>query len=293
MNVPRYSIGDLEKLTGIKAHTIRIWEKRYGIISPGRTGTNIRFYCLDDLQRLLNITFLNKHGFKISLISGMNDSQILSEVARICEIPGAEDGYMSDLLKATNDLDEDRFERILNGSILKLSFEQSYEQVVFPLLDKISLLWQIGKISACQERFVNNLIRHKLVVAIDGMVGLNQSSSEHFLLYLPSGQYDEINLLYTNYLLRKVGHQVIYLGPSIPVEHLRSLANRQIIDHIVVSITQEYTEKELTSYAEKLVDIFPGKRIFMVSIGHIYTCILPAEILKISSYQDLAQAIAV
>jgi len=293
MNIARYSISDLEKLTGIKAHTIRIWEKRYGIISPERTNTNIRFYSVIDLQRLLNITFLNKHGFKISLISGMSNSEVQSEVARICEMPGAEDGYLSDLLIATNDLDEDRFEKILNGSILKLSFEQSFQQVIFPLLEKINLLWQIGKISACQERFVNNLIRHKLVVAIDGMIGHNHSTKKHFLLYLPAGQYDEINLLYANYLLRKVGHQVIYLGPSIPIEHLRSLSNRQIIDNIVVSINQGYTDKELTSYFEKLAAIFPGKRIYLVSIGSDSHVVLPVEILKITSYQALAQVIAV
>lgn len=292
MNIARYSISDLEKLTGIKAHTIRIWEKRYGIISPERTDTNIRFYNMADLQRLLNITYLNKHGFKISLISGMSDAEVQAEVARICEMPGAEEGYLSDLLSATNDLDEDRFEKILNSSILKLSFEQSFQQVVFPLLEKITLLWQIGKISACQERFVNNLIRHKLVVAIDGMVGHNQSTNQHFLLFLPSGQYDEINLLYSNYLLRKVGHQVIYLGPSIPIEHLRSLSSRQTIDHILVSIAG-YTDKELVSYAEKLIAIFPGKEIYFILIGSDFQGVLPGAITRISSYQTLSEAIAV
>lgn len=291
MNIAKYSISDLEKLTGIKAHTIRIWEKRYSIISPERTGTNIRYYNINDLQRLLNITFLNRHGFKISLISGMTESEVQAEVAKICDVPGAEEGYLSDLIKATDDLDEDRFEKILNGSILKLGFEQSFQQVVFPFLDKINLLWQIGKISACQERFVNNLIRHKLVVAIDGMVGHNHSSFKHFLLYLPSGQYDEINLLYTNYLLRKVGHQVIYLGPSIPIEHLRSLSNREIIDHIVTSVNQGFTEKELTAYGDKLAVIFPGKRIYMVSIGYDLPSELPEEILRITSFKALAQAI--
>lgn len=293
MNIARYSISDLEKLTGIKAHTIRIWEKRYNIISPERTDTNIRYYSVNDLQRLMNISFLNKHGFKISLISGMSDTDVQSEVAKICEQPGTEEGHLSDLLKATNDLDEDRFEKILNGSILKLSFEQSFQQVVFPFLEKINLLWQIGKISACQERFVNNLIRHKLVVAIDGMVGHNQSTNEHFLLYLPSGQYDEVNLLYANYLLRKVGHQVIYLGPSIPIEHLRFLSNRQIIDHVVVSINQGYTEKELASYVLKLSGIFPGRKIYLISIGIDFQIVLPADMVKITSYQELSQAISV
>ncbi|MFA6125896.1 MAG: MerR family transcriptional regulator [Bacteroidales bacterium] len=292
MNVAKYSISDLEKLTGIKAHTIRIWEKRYSIISPERTDTNIRYYSVTDLQRLLNISFLNRHGFKISHISEMSDMDITDEVGRICEIPGAEDGSMSELLKATNELDEDRFERLLNGTILKLGFEQTFQLVVFPLLEKIDLLWQIGKISACQERFVNNLIKHKLVVAIDGMVGHNQSTNEHFLLFLPLGLYDEINLLYANYLLRKVGHQVIYLGPSIPVENLRSLSNREIIDSIVVSVNQGFTERELASYGQKLAGIFPGKRVFLVSIGFDSHVELPPEIVKISDFQSFAKSIS-
>ncbi len=289
MNIARYSISDLEKLTGIKAHTIRIWEKRYGVIVPDRTDTNIRYYSADDLQRLLNITFLNKNGFKISQISEMSPSVIQQEVSRICELPGADEGYLSDLLKATNDLDEDRFERNLNGSILKLGFELSFLQLVFPLLEKINLLWQIGKISACQERFANNLIRNKLVVAIDGMAGHTQATTEHFLLYLPSGHYHEIDLLYANYLLRKAGHQVIYLGPSIPLEHLRSLADRQIIDHIVVAINQGFTEKELASYAEKLILVFPEKKIYLVSIDLDFNVVLPDPIQKISSYLALSQ----
>jgi MerR family transcriptional regulator, light-induced transcriptional regulator len=293
MNIERYSISDLEKLTGIKAHTIRIWEKRYGIIKPERTDTNIRFYSVEDLQRLLNISFLNKHGFKISLISEMCNTEVQKEVARICEIPGADDGYLSDMLKATNDLDEDRFEKNLNGSILKLGFEQTFQQVLFPLLEKITLLWRIGKINACQERFVNNLVRNKLVVAIDGMVGHNQNTNQHFLLYQPSGHYDEINLLYANFLLRKAGHQVIYLGPSIPMEHLKSLSNRQIIDQVVVAINQGYTEKELASYMEKLISIFPDKIVYLISIGIDFQIVLPNQVLKISSYQTLSEAIVV
>ncbi len=290
MNIARYSISDLEKLTGIKAHTIRIWEKRYGVIIPDRTDTNIRFYDADDLQRLMNISFLNKNGYKISQISGLNPVEIQDEVARICELPGADEGYLADLLKATNDLDEDRFERNLNGSVLKLGFDLAFQQLVFPFLEKINLLWQIGKINACQERFVNNLVKHKLVVAIDGMGGNVQLSALHFLLYLPSGHYDEINLLYANYLLRKAGHQVIYLGPSIPLEHLQSLSNRQIIDSILVTINHGFTEKEIASYTEKLVAVFPQKKIYLVCIGLDSHATLPFQIQKIPSYLALSQA---
>jgi DNA-binding transcriptional MerR regulator len=287
MNVQRYSISDLEKLTGIKAHTIRIWEKRYSIISPERTDTNIRFYSVRDLQRLLNISFLNRHGYKISLISGMSDAEIETEVSRMSEKPGADDGYITDLIAAVNDLDEDRFERILNASILKLGFEASFHEVVFPLMEKVALMWQIGKINACQERFVNNLIRHKLVVAIDGLVGQNESTGKTYLLYLPSGHYDEINLLFANYLLRKTGNHVIYLGPSIPLDHLRSLSNREMIHHIVVSINPGYTEKELDQYLHQLALVFPSARITVICLSFDYQLPLNKGVEIISSYKTL------
>lgn len=291
MNRIRYSISDLEKLTGIKAHTIRIWEKRYHIISPERTETNIRYYSVNDLQRLMNISFLNRNGYKISQISEMSDSQVQSEVARICEKPGTEEGYLTELLKATQELDEEKFERIINGAILKLGFDAMFRQVVFPLLEKINLLWQIGKISSCQERFAHNLIRHKLVVAIDGMVGSSQSTNQHYLLYLPSGQYDEIVLLYTNYLLRKSGHQVIYLGPSIPLDHLRFLTNRHIIDNIVVSINNGYSGKELDTYASNLTAIFPKKKIYIILQGFDIHHQFSPDIVRIDSYLDISQRI--
>jgi len=292
MKIVKYSISDLEKLTGVKAHTIRIWEKRYNIIVPERTDTNIRFYGEDDLQRLLNIAFLNKHGVKISLISGMNDDDIQSEVVRLSGNPGSEEGCLSELIKAITELDEDRFERGLNASILKSGFEQSFQLVVFPLIEKINLLWQIGKISSCQERFASNLIRLKLIVAIDGMTGNNETSGEYYLLYLPAGVYDEISLLFANYLLKKAGNHVIYLGPSIPIEHLKALPENQAVDHVVVSITQNYTEQELIAYADKLTEIFAEKIIYMILIGLDLKIDLPVNIVKITSYQELASALS-
>jgi len=291
MNVQHYSISDLEKLTGIKAHTIRIWEKRYGIISPERTDTNIRFYSVRDLQRLLNISFLNRHGFKISQISEMSDAQIEGEVSKMSEQPGADEGYINDLIAAVNDLDEDRFEIILNASILKLGFEASFLEVVFPLMEKVALMWQIGKINACQERFVNNLIRHKLVVAIDGLVGQNDFSGKTYLLYLPSGHYDEINLLFANYLLRKAGHHVIYLGPSIPLDHLRSFSNREKIQHIVVSINPGYTEKELEQYLKQLASVFPSGKITVISLAFEYQIPLSKGVEVINSSKSLEQIV--
>lgn len=264
MNPAKYSISDLEKLTGVKAPTIRIWEKRYHIIQPERTDTNIRFYSAHDLRRLMNITFLNKHGFRISAISNMTDNEIEDVVARLTQQPGADDGFLSDLVQSAIDLDEDRFDKIINASILKLGFENAFITIVFPLLEKVNILWQINKLSACQERFASNLVRHKLVVAIDGLFGHSASEPLEYLLYLPSGRYDEISLLYASYLVRKQGHHVIYLGPSIPLDHLRSLNNREKINRVVTNLSNGFTDKELLQYTLQVQKVFPSQKLFLI-----------------------------
>ncbi|MFH0761685.1 MAG: MerR family transcriptional regulator [Bacteroidota bacterium] len=283
----KYSISDLEKLTGIKAPTIRIWEKRYRIITPERTETNIRFYSEHQLQRLLTISLLNRHGWKISLIADMTDEQIQSEVSKISDSPGGDECFLPDLIQAFSDLDEDRFERILNSSILKLGFEQAFNHVVFPLLEKVNLMWQIGKINACQERFTHNLIRQKLVVASDGLAGQTTGTGSHYLLYLPAGNYDEILLLYANYLLRKRGHQIIYLGPSIPLDHLRSFSDQDQIDHVVVSINIPFTDKELQLYTDQLNQIFPTSEILVICMLMNNIPDLNKKIAVINSYSVL------
>lgn len=289
MNPQKYSISDLEKLTGIKAPTIRIWEKRYGLITPERTDTNIRFYSELQLQRLLNVSLLNRHGIKISRIAGMTDDQVKAEVTRISESPGGDDGFLPDLIGAFSDLDEDRFERILNSSILKLGFEEAFLHVVFPLVEKVNLMWQIGKISACQERFTHNLIRQKLVVVTDGLAGQVSNTGNHYLLYLPAGHYDEILLLFANYVLRKRGHQIVYLGPSIPLDHLRSFPNRELIDHLVVALNLPFTDKDLHRYTDELMQIFPtGKLTFIcMSMNEMHE--LNNKVTVINSYSPLAE----
>jgi DNA-binding transcriptional MerR regulator len=264
MKSKRYSITDLERLTGVKAPTIRMWEKRYGIISPERTDSNIRFYSVNDLQRLLNIVFLNRHGFKISVISEMTEEDIGREVLKLTENPEGDEGMLPAMIKAALELDEETFERLLNASILKSGFEKSFNHLVFPLLEKIRLLWQINKVSACQERFVKNLIRHKLVVAIDGLGGHSNPNPNHYLLFLPNGQFDEITLLYANYLLRKNGHHVVYLGPSIPLDHLRSIKTIHVMDAIVVHTESGFSHKELSEYIDSLLHLFPNQQVLML-----------------------------
>jgi len=275
MNAPRYNISDLEKLSGIKAHTIRIWEKRYGIINPERTQTNIRYYTDEDLQKLLNISILNKNGLKISHISQMSTPELEQALSRLSDKHGGDDVLINNLLQAALDLHEEQVEKLLNTSILKLGFENAFIQVVFPFLEKVTLMWQLGKVNACQERFVNNLIRHKMVVAIDGLVGQNGNLSRNFLLFLPAGEFNELPLLFINYLLRKRGCQVVYLGPDIPLDHLRKLKGKEQYEGIVVAFNHHPKEKELIEYLSYLKNEFSTQSLLLYFHKQVPDCQLP------------------
>jgi len=264
MNPVKYTIRDLERITGIKAHTIRMWEKRYGIISPDRTSTNIRSYSDHHLQKLLNISILNRNGFKISQISGLTESEIIDEVTRISDSPEGMDANINTMIMAAIDLHEEQFEKTLNSSILKLGFESTFCEFVFPLLDKIGVFWQIGRINNCQERFITNLIRQKLLVAIDGLVGQTIPKPRNFLLFLPAGHYKEIGLLFSNYLIRKSGHNLVYLGPSVPLDHLKRMGDESKFTDLVINISVPQDDNDLANYLKELIGIFPSQKIHLI-----------------------------
>jgi DNA-binding transcriptional MerR regulator len=267
MNPVKYSIRDLERLSGIKAHTIRIWEKRYGIIQPERTSTNIRYYSDSNLQKLLNISLLNKNGYKISHISEMTDDEILTEVEKLSEDDTMVDSDMNTLILAAIEMDEEEVEKTINSSILKIGFERTFCDLIFPLFLKVNILWQIGRISACQERFLSNMVRQKLLVAIDGLLGQTLPEHQHFLMFMPSGEFNEIGLLFANYLVRKQGHEVTYLGPSITLEHLGGLNKKDKYDDVLLNITLPNSEEDHHKYVKSLLAIFPGKTIHIILSG--------------------------
>ena len=266
MNAVKYSIRDLERITGIRAHTIRMWEKRYGIIIPERTKTNIRYYSDSNLHKLLNISILNKNGFKISHISELSDSEIISEVANISDSDGQLDVDINEMIMAAADLQEDQFEKTLNSSILKLGFEKTFCDLIFPLFEKMAVFCQIGRINNCQERFIVNLVRQKLLVAIDGLVGQSNPNPRNYLLFQPSGEHNETGLLFANYLIRKSGHQVVYLGSSVPIEHLQRLVETgdSKFHEILLNLTLPQSENDLISYRDMLRELFPTHKIHMV-----------------------------
>ena len=177
-----YSIKDLEKLCGIKAHTIRIWEQRYGLIKPKRTKTNIRYYMDADLKLLLNIALLNRNGTKISKIASMSEMEIAEKVATISEIDFEGGAQLDALTLSMIEMDEVKFDRILTTNIRQLGFEKTMLEVIYPFLDKLSLLWLTGSINPAQENFISNLIRQKIIVAIDNESFSVKRNNNKFLI---------------------------------------------------------------------------------------------------------------
>ncbi|MGE0636270.1 MAG: MerR family transcriptional regulator [Bacteroidia bacterium] len=232
-----YSIKDLEKLSGVKAHTIRIWEKRFNIIQPSRTETNFRYYNDEQLKKLLNISLLNNYGYKISKIANLCESEICKEVEKVASGNKSYDAQIEQLVVAMIEMDEEKFEQHLTNQILKDGFEDAMLQVVYPFFQKVGLLWQTGNVTPAQEHLISNLIRRKMIVAIDGLSSNIRENSKTFLLFLPEGEMHEIGLLFTKYIIKKHGHKVIYLGQSMPIKYLSDVLKTRNPDYLVTYIT--------------------------------------------------------
>jgi DNA-binding transcriptional MerR regulator len=258
-----YSIRDLERLTGIKAHTIRIWEKRYGLIDPERTSTNIRAYCDSDLKKLLNISILNKNGFKISKIAQLSTNEIADNINKLTEHSSDSESLIENLTITMIDLNESRFEKILSRAIIQLGFEDTVIRILNPFLIRIGIMWQTGSINPAQEHFVSYLIRQKMLVAIDSQITDNHPGAKTFVLFLPEGEMHEMSLLFASYLIRKRGHKVIYLGQSIPLNDLIEIGKKCQPDYFLASFITTMADCDVFNYLINLSGKFPGKTIYV------------------------------
>ncbi len=216
-----FSIKDLENLSGIKAHTIRIWEKRYQLLSPNRTDTNIRSYNLASLQKLLNISYLNNSGLKISKIAQLKDTEIPIKVREIASRSKVEDHAINALKMAMINFDQALFYNTYNNLLETKSFNDIFYSVFLPLLDEIGLLWQTNTITPAHEHFLSIHIKQKILLNIERLQILEpRPDSKTFVLFLPENEIHDIGLLFINYNLRSKGYHTIFLGESVPMDSL-------------------------------------------------------------------------
>ena len=259
----KYSIKDLEHISGIKAHTLRIWEQRYNFINPKRTDTNIRYYNGEDLKLILNISLLKSNGMKISKIAKMAPDEIAEEVARQTAIEFHYPEQIQSLTLAMLNLDDERFEKIMSTSILQLGFEKAMLLIIYPFLAKIGLLWQTGAANPGHEHFITNLIRQKLMVAIDGQLASRDFNSLKFLLFLPEEEMHELGLLFANYLIRARNHKVVYLGQNLPFADLEMVYSAHQPDFLVTIITNGLEVKDIEAYLHSLGSTFSESKILI------------------------------
>jgi len=260
-----YSIKDLEKLSGIKAHTIRIWEKRYSLIDPHRTNTNIRYYTDNELKKILNVAMLNRHGIKISNIAKLNDLELKEEIIRVSGDSLSSDTIVDSLVMAMIDFDEYKLESLIEKSIRKKGLKTTVTDILYPFIAKVGILWQSGDVYPAQEHFVSFIVRQKIIAATEALPNTFNPDGKKFLMLLPEGEWHEIGLLIAQNLIREAGHEVIYLGQSVPYSDVLDIGSTKKFDAIVVSSTTSLPDFDLLVYLKDLGGAFPDKKILFMS----------------------------
>ena len=257
-----YSIKDVENLSGIKAHTLRIWEQRYDILKPKRTETNIRYYDDLDLKLILNISVLNKHGHKISKIAQMTEEELRKEVVSLSEKTHDASDKIHALTLCMMDLDEGKFEYLLSQSIKQVGFENTMLKVIFPFLNKVGVFWLAGSVNPAQEHFITHLIRQKIIAAIDSLKP-NYTEGKKYMLFLPEGEWHEISLLFANYLLRSRKQRTSYLGQTLPLKDLEEAYRLYSPDFLFSIITSTPSFHYVQNYINELSRNFPNTKVLL------------------------------
>lgn len=252
-----FSIKDLENLSGIKAHTIRIWEKRYNVLEPMRTETNIRLYDLQSLQKLLNITLLHNHGYKISKISKFPNEKIPVLVREIISEKSVKNHAINAFKMAMMNFDQNLFFNTYNNLLAEKSFRDVFYEVFIPLLNEIGLLWQTDTITPAHEHFISYLIKLKLLTNTEKIQSLevikqNTLHDTTFVLYLPINEIHELGLMYLNYEFILNGYKTIFLGESVPVDSLKDILKYFDKITFVSYITVQPSKDEINNYIEQV-----------------------------------------
>ncbi|MBK9734874.1 MAG: MerR family transcriptional regulator [Saprospiraceae bacterium] len=283
-----YSIKDLECLSGVKAHTLRIWEKRYGIIQPNRTDTNIRYYEDNDLQKILNITLLNRKGFKISKIATMSMEEICQKVGELTEVGSVFEDQLDSLMMSMFELDEVKFNLILEHQIHSKGFELTISNIVYPLLEKLSVMWIAGSIKSVHENFVINIIRRKIIVEIDRISNKDDPNQNlRCIVYLPENETHELSLLFLHYILVSYNAKVINLGIGVSLVDVLEVKNIFMAKYIF-TIFNDSSETPLQAYINELAKNAKDTKILISGFQTATQKLeLPQNVRILNSIQDV------
>ena len=288
----QFSISDLEQLSGIKAHTIRMWEQRYSLLRPVRTPTNIRTYSDDDLRRLLNVTTLCARGQRISKVAQLSDAEI-SEAVLACSADAYDyNQQVNGLLAAMLGFDEPRLAQLLNSATKQLGFEAMMLSVAYPLLQRIGLMWLAGTVNIAQEHMLAHLLRQKILAATDALPAVGPTA-RRWVLFLPSEELHELALLFMNYVLRIRGHHTLYLGQNMPIEGLAEINDSYAPHALVAVLTAQPDRNRVADYARDVQALFPGKLLVLYgSLARQEGLALPANCVAPARMTDFLDVVA-
>ena len=292
-----FSIRDLENLSGIKAHTIRIWEKRYNLLSPERTDTNIRIYSLASLQKLLNIILLYNNGYKISKIAKIPEAELPSVVREIIAKNSMKSHAINAFKLSMINFDLSLFQNTYNSLLSSRSFRDIFWDVFMPLLNELGLLWQTDTISPAHEHFITNLIKQKIYTSTEKLQIIEPTRKDKvFVLYLPDNEIHEIGLLFLNYEIVLKGYKTIYLGQTMPIESLVDLQkfydNLYFLSYFTVEPTKDKVDRYIEEFRQT-INLNGDSKLWIMGrqTEHISSKLLSDDIRVFNSIEELSEAL--
>ena len=293
-----FSIKNLEHLSGIKAHTIRIWEKRYNLFEPERTDTNIRLYNLENLQKLLNVTLLNNNGYKISKIASLSQQEINENVHKLTINKNADDWSLGLLKLAMINFDQRLFTKTFNDLLEQFSFSEIFKNVFVPLMNELGVLWQTNSISPSHEHFITSLVKQKIhAMCEDLQQKYTRRTDRRFVLFLPDNEIHELGLLYLQYEVLNNGFQCVFLGQSVPIESLSNLIDIgepiTFISYFTIEPAQDKIESYLNTFNSEIIENIDSELWVLGYQVKFMSDEMPDKIRKFKSIDDVIYALNV
>ncbi len=288
----QYKLSDLERLSGIKCDTIRIWEKRYGLLKPLRTNTNRKWYTDDDLKKIINISILHKSGYKISKIASMTAKALEMRASEVAAGATGKEIITDSLVRAMSEFNEADVNAILLKSVVNRGFERTISSVVFPFLSRVGVMWHTGSADVSFEHFISGIIRRKLMSAYDSLSPVKSPAGKKVLMFLPENEYHDLSLLYYAYIVRSRGHDVLYLGQSTPLPAVDTAVKSWNPDFVITGALSGLSVGDYEEFVTGLKRIFPaGSILFAGSLADFIHNKKIAGIHPIVSEKDLSRLI--
>lgn len=293
-----FSIKNLEHLSGIKAHTIRIWEKRYNLFEPQRTDTNIRMYDLENLQKLLNVTLLYNNGLKISKIAKLSQQEVTERVHGLTINKSADEWSVGLFKLAMINFDQRLFTKTFNDLLEQFSFTEIFKNVFVPLMNELGILWQTNSISPSHEHFITSLIKQKVHAMCEELQQKESFRSDRrFVLFLPDNEIHELGLLYLQYEVLNNGFQCVFLGQSVPIESLKNLVDIgepiTFLSYFTIEPTQEKIEDYLNTFSVEIIENINSDLWILGYQVQFLNDNIPNKIRAFTSIDDVVEALQI